>query len=206
MRPHELLERALEQFQAGGSLMIPLLLVALAMWTLALAALGWFFRETRKELPPGEPLDPLAAGPPPSKGLADWQREILCGYQSGRCENPELNRSTLESLRTRQEAKAMRHVRSVLLLAGAAPLLGLLGTVTGMIATFDVISAFGTGNARALAAGISEALVTTQSGLVIAVPGLLMGGLLLRRAEKLKQRMELFCIALLRTDTKYQEG
>ena len=76
------------------------------------------------------------------------------------------------------------------------PLLGLLGTVTGMITTFDVISEFGTGNARALASGISEALVTTQSGLVVAVPGLLIGGFLFQRAQKIKGRMELFCIGL----------
>jgi hypothetical protein len=55
-------------------------------------------------------------------------------------------------------------------LAAVAPLLGLLGTVTGMIATFDVLAVFGTGNAKAMAGGISEALITTQTGLLVALP------------------------------------
>ncbi len=58
-------------------------------------------------------------------------------------------------------------------LAGVAPLLGLLGTVSGMIATFDTISAVGTGNPRLLSGGISEALITTQVGLMVAIPLLL---------------------------------
>jgi len=58
-------------------------------------------------------------------------------------------------------------------LAGVAPLLGLLGTVSGMIATFDTISAVGTGNPRLLSGGISEALITTQLGLMVAIPLLL---------------------------------
>ena len=57
--------------------------------------------------------------------------------------------------------------------ASAAPLLGLLGTVTGMIHTFRLITAFGVGNARLLADGISEALVTTEAGLCVAIPALL---------------------------------
>jgi biopolymer transport protein ExbB len=58
-------------------------------------------------------------------------------------------------------------------LAGVAPLLGLLGTVSGMIATFDTISSVGTGNPRLLSGGISEALITTQLGLMVAIPLLL---------------------------------
>jgi len=58
-------------------------------------------------------------------------------------------------------------------LAGVAPLLGLLGTVSGMIFTFDTISSVGTGNPRLLSGGISEALITTQLGLMVAIPLLL---------------------------------
>ncbi|RXK56382.1 hypothetical protein ESB00_11080 [Oleiharenicola lentus] len=60
--------------------------------------------------------------------------------------------------------------------AGMAPLLGLLGTVTGMVRTFDLISVFGTGQAGRLAGGISEALVTTELGLVVAIPVLMAHG------------------------------
>ena len=57
-------------------------------------------------------------------------------------------------------------------LTGALPMLGLLGTVDGMIQTFDVLSVFGTGNARGMAGGISVALITTMAGLVTALSGL----------------------------------
>lgn len=55
-------------------------------------------------------------------------------------------------------------------LAGMMPMLGLLGTVTGMISTFEKIKLHGTGDAQAMAGGISEALITTQAGMVAAIP------------------------------------
>jgi len=57
-----------------------------------------------------------------------------------------------------------------------------LGTVLGMIETFQIISLFGTGNPRAMASGISVAMITTQMGLLVAVPGLFMAGRLRRMA------------------------
>jgi biopolymer transport protein ExbB len=67
--------------------------------------------------------------------------------------------------------------------ASAAPLLGLLGTVTGMIHTFRLITVFGTGDASLLSSGISEALITTEVGLVIAIPALLCHAYLSRRVR-----------------------
>ena len=67
--------------------------------------------------------------------------------------------------------------------ASAAPLLGLLGTVTGMIHTFRLITMFGTGDAKLLSGGISEALVTTEAGLIVAIPALLIHVWCLRRAR-----------------------
>ena len=65
------------------------------------------------------------------------------------------------------------HLNTLAVIAGVAPLLGLLGTVTGMIRLFEVITRFGTGDPKLLAGGISEALITTEIGLIIAVPVLL---------------------------------
>jgi biopolymer transport protein ExbB len=70
------------------------------------------------------------------------------------------------------------------LTAAAAPLLGLLGTVTGMIKTFNLITIFGTGDAKSLSSGISEALVTTELGLIVAIPSLILHGLLSRMAKQ----------------------
>ena len=72
-------------------------------------------------------------------------------------------------------------IRSLTLLL---PILGLLGTVNGMIFTFTVMRLFGTGNANGLASGISEALITTMAGLVCAVPGLYFSASLNRKAAK----------------------
>jgi biopolymer transport protein ExbB len=74
-------------------------------------------------------------------------------------------------------------------LSAVAHMLGLLGTVLGMMRTFDVITVFGTGNARAMADGISVALITTQTGLMVSIPGLYMSGWLNRRARNLKARI-----------------
>lgn len=197
MLQHDLPGRLLEYFQAGGDLMFLLLVVSLVMWTLAILKGIRFLREHRQETTPGKCMDYFRGEAGACKaGPAQWQWDILSRYVRERCEDPKLNREMLEAIRAREEFKAMRHIGTIIVLAAVAPLLGLLGTVSGMITTFDVISQFGTGNARALASGISEALVTTQSGLVVAVPGLFLGVLLLRRAEKLKRRMELFCIGL----------
>ena len=78
----------------------------------------------------------------------------------------------------------------VLVLAAVAPLLGLLGTVTGMIATFDIITTHGTGDPKLLSGGISEALVTTMLGLIVAIPLLLLGNLLSGWAQSIKDSME----------------
>ncbi len=76
-----------------------------------------------------------------------------------------------------------RHLGTLAVLGGIAPLLGLLGTVTGMIHTFQLVTLFGSGDAKLLSGGISEALVTTEAGLVIAIPVLLVHAFLARRAR-----------------------
>ncbi|MDQ7047321.1 MAG: MotA/TolQ/ExbB proton channel family protein [Sulfurovum sp.] len=78
----------------------------------------------------------------------------------------------------------------VLVIAAVASLLGLLGTVTGMISTFDIITEHGTGDPKLLSGGISEALVTTMLGLIVAIPLLLLGNLLSGWGQKIKDSME----------------
>jgi len=76
------------------------------------------------------------------------------------------------------EAKTNRFAVILPVIAAVAPLLGLLGTVTGMISTFEIITEHGTGDPRMLSSGISEALITTQLGLIVAIPMLLFGNML----------------------------
>jgi biopolymer transport protein ExbB len=74
--------------------------------------------------------------------------------------------------------------------AACAPLLGLLGTVTGIIATFKLITVFGSGDVKMLSAGISEALITTEFGLIVAIPSLLLHAFLSRKARAASEQLE----------------
>ena len=76
------------------------------------------------------------------------------------------------------------------LLAGVAPLMGLLGTVTGMILTFQAITLFGTGDPKLMAGGISQALMTTVLGLVVAIPILLLHAVAATRSREIVQILE----------------
>ena len=83
-----------------------------------------------------------------------------------------------------------RFSSSVTVFAAVAPLLGLLGTVTGMISTFDIITEFGTGDPKMLSGGISIALITTQLGLIVAIPLLLLGNMTSGLANNILVRLE----------------
>lgn len=76
--------------------------------------------------------------------------------------------------------KLERGITFITLSASVAPLLGLLGTVTGMIETFKLLTLFGTGDAKSLSSGISQALITTEYGLVVAIPALILGAIVSR--------------------------
>ncbi|MGK7294980.1 MAG: MotA/TolQ/ExbB proton channel family protein [Candidatus Wenzhouxiangella sp. M2_3B_020] len=94
----------------------------------------------------------------------------------------------------------------ILVIAAVSPLLGLLGTVTGMISTFDVITEFGTGDPKLLSGGISIALVTTQLGLAVAIPLLLVGNLLSGWAERIKDDMEKAALRVINHYTVATQG
>lgn len=129
---------------------------------------------------------------------ADWQREIIAEVQRHRQQGLPVGRKSLEGLQGRLQSQLERHVTTILTLAAIAPLLGLFGTVAGMIDTFQGIARLGLGDARVMASGISQALITTQTGLIVAVPGLLIGNFLLRRVRDTQRRVERFCLGLRR--------
>jgi biopolymer transport protein ExbB/TolQ len=110
----------------------------------------------------------------------------------------EIAQKNYDEFRDYMQVRMMKSVRYmeqgnhiVSVMAAAAPLLGLLGTVTGMVSTFEVITLYGNQNPVLMADGISEALISTQSGLLIAFPLTLMKQRLDERIEILKQEMEL---------------
>ncbi len=90
-----------------------------------------------------------------------------------------------------KEVPSLEKVQSMIkLFAAIAPLLGLLGTVTGMIATFQAITNFGTGDPKLMAGGISQALITTVLGLVAAIPLLLSHNLVSSQSKRLVQILD----------------
>jgi len=120
-------------------------------------------------------------------GATDLDRLLLRGLETV-SEPVEVREAALEQVLLSEEPKLERSLTLLAAAAGVAPLLGLLGTVTGMIGTFDVIAQHGTGNPRLLSGGISMALITTQLGLIVAVP-LLLGHAWVSRAVEKRQAL-----------------
>ncbi len=109
-------------------------------------------------------------------------------------DNPSVDSETLS---LKMDEAVLRELPAVIiglgtlsLLAAIAPLLGLLGTVTGIIETFQSITLFGTGDPRLMSGGISQALVTTVMGLVVAIPLLLLHSILSAKSNKLIQILD----------------
>jgi biopolymer transport protein ExbB len=117
-------------------------------------------------------------------------RELCYAIEAAQ-DNPEGFRDYMQV----RFAKTVRYMEQgnhiVSVMASAAPLLGLLGTVTGMVSTFEVITLYGNQNPVLMADGISEALISTQSGLLVAFPLTLLKQRLDERVEILRQKMEL---------------
>ena len=116
--------------------------------------------------------------------------------QAGKGNHEELETEAVEAI-LQIQPMIRRGVSLLAVVASVAPLLGLLGTVTGMIGTFAVITQHGTGDPRLLSGGISEALLTTQFGLMVAVPALLLQTTLYRSGDAILRRVEKFTLAAL---------
>ncbi len=96
--------------------------------------------------------------------------------------------------------KMDRFMEVVATSAAISPLLGLLGTVSGMISTFKMMTIFGSGDASTVSGGISEALVTTELGLIVAIPSLVVSALLTRKIKSYSHKLESFTIRLSKVD------
>lgn len=108
---------------------------------------------------------------------------VMAAYHQTSGEDPETMELILDEAITREVPGLEKGLSMIKLLAAVAPLLGLLGTVTGMIATFQSISLFGTGDPKLMASGISQALVTTMLGLCTAIPLLFLHSLVASRSR-----------------------
>ena len=94
-------------------------------------------------------------------------------------------------------AAGCAHIVLAAVTAAIAPLLGLLGTVTGIIKTFKLMNVFGAGDPKPLISGISQALITTELGLILAIPALILHALLSRKVAGVLARMEKLGVAFM---------
>lgn len=185
-----------EMVQAGGWLMIPILLCSVIsaaicverFWTLRadqvapknLLAQVWTLIKNNemdnrrlRELKSGSPLGQiLAAG--------------ISSHRKGR----EIMKESIEEVANHVVHELERYLNTLGTVAAITPLLGLLGTVIGMIKVFTAIRLEGTGNAAVLAGGISEALITTAAGLTVAIPSLFFYRFFERKVDELVIYME----------------
>ena len=149
-----------EFFEAGGPVLWGILLVTMIMWTLIIERF-WYFKNLMPSLT--------------SDALNQW--------------SVVSNKGDWYSMRIRDQiisevsAETKKFILTIETMMQILPLLGLLGTVVGMIKVFDVMTFFGTGNARLMASGVSQATIPTMAGLVAAISGLYIANLLKRKAD-----------------------
>lgn len=185
-----------ELIKAGGWLMLPIIACSIAAMAICFERL-WFLK-TNRVIPEGllaevwelirsgemtpERLREIAEGSPLGTVIAAGVRNARYGR--------DVMKDSIEETASHVIHEMERYLNSLGTIAAITPLLGLLGTVIGMIKVFTEIMIQGTGNANVLAGGISEALITTAAGLSIAIPALVMHRYFQRRVHTLVLTME----------------
>jgi|TARA_Y100000589_G_scaffold220471_1_gene208096 biopolymer transport protein ExbB len=192
-----------ELLKAGGILMVPIVacsILALAIvlerfWTLRASrvappqTINELWRWIKKKELNGRKLKALQASSPLGRILAGG----LLNAKHGR----EIMKESIEQEASQVIHELERFLNPLGTVATIAPLLGLLGTVIGMIKVFAEIQLAGVGNAANLAGGISEALITTAAGLSVAIPALIFHRYFIRRVDELVVSMEQEAIKLI---------
>lgn len=156
-----------EFFERGGDVLYPILLVTILLWTLILERFWFFYRV----------FPDMAAGV-----QRDWElRSDQESWYARRVRDQLISEVSLQVNLTIPIIKA---------LIAVLPLLGLLGTVTGMIEVFQVMAVSGTGNARMMAGGVSKATIPTMAGMVAALSGLWFSAHLEKKARVEVEQVE----------------
>ena len=186
----------MELVKTGGWLMWPILLssvIALGItierfWTLrkATVAPNGLLDEVLSDWRGGR----LSAERLSQLQIATPLGQILVAGIEQRAQNRETMMKSMEAAGIQVVHDLERYLSTLGTVAAIAPLLGLLGTVIGMIKVFSAIQLVGVGHASALAGGISEALITTATGLAVAIPALFCHRFLIRRIEELAIDMQ----------------
>ena len=182
-------------FAAGGLLMYPLLLISIASVFILLERSFFYFRQRERKTINADML------------VASIRKNEIAVARDMLAKLPKLSRksfsSAIDKIVSDKKIEAPlseaiqiitpyfdKRLGTLAVLGSIAPLLGLLGTVSGMITLFDVITVYGANNPKVLAGGISVALVTTQTGLAIAIPVLLAHHFLKQLKNRMLGRLE----------------
>lgn len=194
-----------ELVETGGAVMLPLLLVAVLAVLMILERCGVLYRQRTGGLGlmptvlahcrAGEWADAEAT----CAGLKGVLPRTLLACLQRRRSGPSLMEDSIQEQLLHEVPRLRRRLNGIAVLAAIAPLLGLLGTVTGIIHTFETISAHGNTHPGMMAGGISEALFTTAAGLIIAIPVLLIHAMLNARVERIVSDTERHAATLLNT-------
>lgn len=193
----DLIQRIWELIEVGGVVMIPIAVVSAWMWALIVLKADWIWRVNRCSLKVSDALQCLKTGRDiPPGAVCPKSAALLFFMQRHFSGRPDIAGETdqlfFEVAVRRQIKDLYRHLPAIMILAAATPLLGLLGTVTGMVETFRVIGVYGMGNAQAMASGIKEALITTQAGLLVAIPGVLVEQAMRKKVRNIHQDILIF--------------
>lgn len=189
----------MDQFRAGGPIVWPIMLIALSALFLIIYKIIFLHRlHGNTDRIMGEVTELAVKGDWSScegiisgdKGRQGPVIRVLKAGLSARNESRETIESVLQESILRELPGVQRGIAILAVLGAIAPLMGLLGTVTGMIDTFRIITLFGTSDPKLMSGGISEALVTTELGLVVAIPIMLFHTILSRRSDHLIGDME----------------
>lgn len=190
-------------FKKGGIVMYPLMLVAIFALLLSLerflvltirGRIGNRFVKRIHELASAKRYDEAASLCLKKESSLSM---VMFAVLNKADESREFAEKSLQEALLREQPKLERRMGLLAAMGSIAPLLGLLGTVTGIITLFNVITEVGTNDARVLAGGISEALVTTETGLIIAIPVMILHGLLSEKIEKVTSELYVQSTSLL---------
>jgi|TARA_B100000959_G_scaffold220020_1_gene232459 biopolymer transport protein ExbB len=185
-----------ELVQAGGWLMLPIILCSIISTAICVERF-WTLRA--KQVAPKTLLahvwNSIKANEMDGRRLRELRGhsplgQILAAGISSQRRGREMMKESIEEVGGHVVHELERYLNTLGTVAAISPLLGLLGTVIGMIKVFSAIRLEGAGNAAILAGGISEALITTAAGLTVAIPSLFFHRYFLRKVDELVISME----------------
>jgi biopolymer transport protein ExbB len=185
-----------ELIKAGGWLMVPIIVCSIVAMTIIIERL-WMLRSARvvPENLVAQVWQLHRDGKLSSAHIATVRDgsplgRILAAGLVNRNHSREIMKESIEESGRQVVAQLERYLNTLGTIASIAPLLGLLGTVIGMIKVFSAITIAGVGNPTVLAGGISEALLTTAAGLSVAIPSLMFHRYFNGRVDRLVVKME----------------